>query len=175
MVIINTKRGESMATKITANVYANISLEPKTYNMMGAEDYRTYANDIVAGLDINPDHKYLQFLRSDRGYVDYNKFHNDTDWASLVYREAFTQNYKLNVEGGDEIAMYNFSFGYTLGNSPIKSNSFNRLNVRLNSDIVLAKCLKTRVDISYARVSRDLLDDGLREDETSFPLTSMLR
>lgn len=173
VVIINTKRGESMATKITANVYANISLEPKTYNMMGAEDYRTYANDIVAGLDISPDHKYLQFLRSDKGYVDYNKFHNNTDWASLVYREAFTQNYKLNVEGGDEIAMYNFSFGYTLGNSPIKSNSFNRLNVRLNSDIVLAKCLKTRVDISYARVARDLLDDGFRENETEFPLTSV--
>lgn len=173
VIIINTKRGESMATKITADIYANISLEPKTYNMMGAEDYRIYANDMVATMNINPASSSLQFLRSDKDFLYYDKYHNNTDWASLVYREAVTQNYKINVEGGDEIAMYNFSFGYTLGDTPIKSNSFNRLNVRLNSDIVLAKCLKTRVDISYARVARELLDDGLRENETEFPLTSI--
>ena len=173
VILINTKRGESMATKITADIYANVSLEPKTYNMMAAEDYRIYANDVVATMNVNPNHPSLQFLRSDKDFLYYDKYHNETNWADQVYREAFTQNYKINVEGGDEIAMYNFSFGYTLGNSPIKSNSFNRLNVRLNSDIVLAKCLKTRVDISYARVARDLLDDGLRENETEFPLSSV--
>ena len=174
VILINTKRGESMATKITANIYANVSLEPERYNMMDAEEYRIYANDMVAGMDIDPVYyKKMDFLRSDKDFLYYNQYHNDTDWASLVYRESFTQNYKINVEGGDEIAMYNFSFGYTLGDTPLKANSFNRLNVRLNSDIVLAKCLKTRVDISYARVARDLLDDGLRENETSLPLASI--
>ena len=173
VILINTKRGESMATKITADIYANVSLQPRTYDVMRAEEYRIYANDLVATMDINPDHNSLQFLRSDKDFLYYNKYHNETDWASLIYREAFTQNYKINVEGGDEIAMYNFSFGYTNGNSPIKSNSFNRLNVRLNSDIVLAKCLKTRVDISYARVARELLDDGIRENQNDFPLSSV--
>lgn len=173
VILINTKRGESMATKITANIYANVALEPKTYKMMDAESYRIYTNDMISAMDIDPNSPNLQFLRSDKDFLYYDKYHNNTDWTDLIYRESFTQNYKLNVEGGDEIAMYNFSFGYTLGNSPIKSNSFNRLNVRLNSDIVLAKCLKTRIDISYARVARDLLDDGLREDETAFPLTSV--
>ena len=173
VILINTKRGESLATKITANIYANVSLQPQTYKMMGAEDYRIYTNDMISAMDIAPDSKALQFLRSDRDFLYYDKYHNDTDWASLVYREAVTQNYKINVEGGDEIAMYNFSFGYTNGNTPLMSNSFNRLNVRLNSDIVLARCLKTRVDISYARVARELLDDGLRESNSDFPLTSI--
>lgn len=174
VILIDTKRGESMATRITADIYANVSLEPKKYSMMNAEEYRIYANDMVAGMDIEPRmYKKFGFLRSDKDYLYYNQYHNETDWASLVYREAFTQNYKINVEGGDEIAMYNFSFGYTLGDTPIKENSFNRLNVRLNSDIVLAKCLKTRVDLSYARVARYLLDDGLREDATSLPLSSL--
>ena len=173
VILINTKRGESLATKITANIYANISLEPQTYKMMGAEDYRIYANDMISAMDISPNSKSLQFLRSDKDFLYYNKYHNNTDWTDLVYREAFTQNYKINVEGGDEIAMYNFSFGYTNGESPVKSNSFNRLNVRLNSDIELARCLKTRVDISYARVARDLLDDGVRENVSDFPLTSV--
>ena len=173
VVIINTKRGESMATKITADIFANVTLEPQGYRLMDAEEYRIYANDMVSTMDITPAHNSLEFLRSDEDFLYYDKYHNNTDWGSLVHREAFTQNYKINVEGGDEIAMYNFSFGYTLGDSPLKSNSFNRLNVRLNSDIILAKCLKTRIDISYARIARDVLDDGFRENTTALPLTSI--
>lgn len=172
VILINTKRGESMATRISANIYANISLEPETYKMLGAEEYRLYANELVGSMNVN-NNFIPDFLRSDKEYINYNKYHNNTDWTDLVYREAFTQNYKLNVEGGDEIAMYNFSFGYTMSDSPLKTNSFNRLNLRLNSDISLAKNFKTRFDIYYTRVARELLDDGLREDDTSFPLTSI--
>ena len=183
VIIINTKRGESMATRITANIYANVALEPKTATMLSAEDYRVYANDLIGTMEINRNYK-VPFLRSDEpvydtngklvdGFFYYNKFHNNTDWTDYVYREAFTQNYKVNVEGGDEVAMYNFSFGYTLGNSPIKGNDFDRLNIRLNSDILLTDNFKTRVDISYARVGRELLDDGLREDASAFPLSSV--
>lgn len=172
VILINTKRGESMATRITANIYANVTLEPETYKMLGAEEYRLYANELMGTMNVNQNY-VPEFLRSNKDYIYYDKYHNNTDWTDLVYREAFTQNYNLNVEGGDEIAMYNFSFGYTKGDSPIKTNSFDRLNVRLNSDISLARNFKTRFDISYARVARELLDDGLREDETAFPLTSI--
>ena len=183
VIIINTKRGESMATRITANIYANVSLEPKTPSVLSAEDYRLYTNDLVGTMNVNPN-RNTPFLRADKpvydangkltsGFIYYDKYHNNTDWTDIVYREAITQNYKVNVEGGDEVAMYNFSFGYTLGNSPIKGNDFNRLNIRLNSDILLTDNFTTRIDISYARVGRELLDDGLREDQTAFPLTSL--
>ena len=182
VIIINTKRGESMATRITANIYANVSLEPNRPSMLSGEDYRMYANDLIGTMDVNPN-RSIPFLRSDKpvyengkltsGFIYYDKYHNKTDWADLVYREALTQNYKVNVEGGDEVAMYNFSFGYTMGDAPVKGNDFNRLNIRLNSDILLADNFTTRVDISYARVARELQDDGLREDATAFPLTSL--
>ena len=183
VIIINTKRGESMATRITANLFANVTLEPETPRMLSGEEYRLYANDIIGTMNVNPN-RDIEFLRSDKpvfnadgkltsGFLYYDKYHNNTNWNDIVYREAVSQNYKINVEGGDDVAMYNFSFGYTLGNSPIKGNDFNRLNVRLNSDIVLTDDLKTRIDISYARVGRELLDDGMREDPTSFPLTSL--
>lgn len=172
VVLINTKRGESMATRITASIYANVALEPETPKMLSAEEYRLYTNELIGTMNIS-NNFIPDFLRSDKDFIYYDKYHNNTDWTDLVYREAFTQNYKLNVEGGDEIAMYNFSFGYTTADSPLKSNSFDRLNVRLNSDISLAKNFNTRFDISYSRVARELLDDGLREDESAFPLTSI--
>ena len=183
VIIINTKRGESMATRITANIYANVALEPNKPTMLSSEDYRLYASDLIGTMDVNPN-RNIPFLRSDKavydqdgkyvsGYIYYDKYHNQTDWSDLVYREALTQNYKVNVEGGDEVAMYNFSFGYTMGDTPVEGNNFNRLNIRLNSDVLLADNFKTRVDIAYARVARELQDDGLREDPTAFPLTSL--
>lgn len=182
VIIINTKRGESMATRITANIYANVALAPTTQDMLGAEEYRVYANDLIGTMDVNAN-RNIPFLRSDKpvygadgklqsGFIYYNKYHNNTDWADLVYREALTQNYKINVEGGDDVAMYNFSFGYTLSDSPLKGNNFDRLNIRLNSDVVLAENFKTRFDISYAKVGRELLDDGMREDQSAFPISS---
>ena len=182
VVVINTKRGESMATRITANIYGNVALAPTTTEMLGAEEYRVYANDLIGTMDINAN-RNIPFLRSDKpvydangklvaGYLYYDKYHNNTDWTDLVYREALTQNYKVNVEGGDDVAMYNFSFGYTMADSPLKGNKFNRLNIRLNSDVVLADNLTTRFDISYVRTGRELLDDGMRENQDAFPVSS---
>ena len=171
VILINTKRGESMATRIVANVYGNVALAPTTQEMMGAEAYRIYANDLIGTMDINAN-RHFDFLRADKDFVYYNKYHNNTDWTDFVYREAVTQNYKINVEGGDDAAMYNFSFGYTLSDSPLKGNSFDRMNIRLNSDVLLANNFTTRFDISYARVGRELLDDGMREDQSAFPLSS---
>ncbi len=172
VVIINTKRGESMATRITANIYANMTMVPKTPDMLGSDAYRRYANDIIGTMDVNPN-RNIPFLREDKDFVYYNKFHNNTDWADLVYSNAVTQNYQLNVEGGDDIAMYNFSFGYGMGEDPAEGNSFDRMTVRLNSDIFLTENFKTRIDIAYSRFARELLDDGFREDQSAFPLTSV--
>ena len=171
VVIINTKRGESMATRITANIYGNVALTPNTPKMLDAESYRVYANDLIGTMDVNAN-RNIPFLRTDKDFLYYNKFHNNTDWTDLVYREALTQNYKVNVEGGDDVAMYNFSFGYTTGDTPLEGNSFDRLSIRLNSDILLTDNFKTRIDISYSRVGRELLDDGIRENSDAFPLSS---
>lgn len=172
VVIINTKRGESMATRISANIYADFTLAPETPDVLGADAYRRYVNDLMGTMDL-PANKTYDFLRENKDYIYYDKYHNNTDWADLVYKEAVTQNYQLNVEGGDDVAMYNFSFGYAMGDVPMEANSFDRMNVRLNSDISLTEKLSTRFDISYSRFARELLDDGFREDQSAFPLTSI--
>ena len=172
VIIINTKRGKSLATRITANIYGGVTTIPSTMKMLNAEEYRLYANDIVGTMpNISPNTTY-DFLNASPSFVGYNKYHNNTNWEDYVYSKAFSQNYKLNVEGGDEIAMYNFSFGYTQADSPLEGNNMNRMNVRLNSTISLTEKFYTRFDISYSRVARELLDDGIREDLSAFPITS---
>ena len=170
VVLIDTKRGHSMATRIDAQAFASFTTAPRLPQMMNADQYRVYANELLNGSGI--DATKLPFLSDDQTRYNYNQFHNETDWSDYVYRNAWAQNYRVNVQGGDDAAMYNFSLGFADGASTIKSNDFNRLNIRFNTDVNLAKLLKTRFDIAYSRVVRDLRDDGIREDMTAGPIVS---
>ncbi|MDE7089830.1 MAG: carboxypeptidase regulatory-like domain-containing protein, partial [Prevotella sp.] len=122
VILIKTKRNKSMATKIDVNINGRYELTPRLPKMMGAEPFRLYTTELLSG-NINPQSMgSMRYLNSEPSYFYYKKYHNSTDWTDEVYENAFSQNYGINVQGGDDIASYNLSVGYSLGNSTLKSN-----------------------------------------------------
>ena len=162
VILVETRRGKSMATRITASLSAGVTMEPKYIDMMGAELYRSYASELLktTGTTVTD----FKFLNEDPAYYYYDQYHNETDWKEKVYRTAFTQNYGINVEGGDEVANYNLSLGYTDAQSTMEYNSMNRLNIRFNTDVRFSERLTARFDASFTNQSRNLRDDGAPED-----------
>ena len=170
VILINTKRGHSMATRIDVKAYGGYTMKPLLPQMMNASQYRTYANELMGGVTTTKTR--FPFLWNDPNNYYYNMYHNETNWSDYVYRGAWSQNYKVNVQGGDEAAMYNFSLGYSDAQSTVKCNDFNRLNIRFNTDIILSDKLKTRFDIAFSRIARDLRNDGIPENLNSEPISS---
>ena len=170
VILINTRRNHSMATRITASISAGVTLEPKYLDMMDATQYRSYASDLLQ--TTNTDITDFKFLNESPTYYYYNQYHNNTDWKDQVYRTAITQNYSINVEGGDDIADYNLSLGYVNGQSTLKCNEMNRLNIRFNSDIRLTQRLGIRFDASFANQRRNLRNDGTPSGYTEGTPTS---
>ena len=163
VVLIETKRGRSMATRIDANVSAGLTYMPKLPTLMNAEQYRAYAAEMLGTVSGIEDRSIdFRFLNDNPFY--YHTYHNETDWNKEVYRTALTQNYSVNVQGGDDIGMYNLSVGYVDAKYSAKENSFNRMNVRFNTDISILYNLKTKFDISIARTNNNLFDNGMPED-----------
>lgn len=158
VILIQTRRNKSMATRITATLSAGVTLEPKMISIMDAEQYRGYASELLktTGTRINE----FKFLNENPDYYYYPQYHNNTDWKEYVYRTAMTQNYGINVEGGDHVANYNLSVGYTLGQSTLKYNNMNRLSIRFNTDIKLSYKFEVRFDASFANQTRNIRDDG---------------
>ena len=172
-ILINTKRGRSMATRIDANIGGGFTLMSKLPDMMDASAYRVYASELLGTYDRYKNYEgTLNFLNDDPSKYYYHQYHNDTDWKDEVYRTAFTQNYNINVQGGDERGMYNLSLGYTDAQSTGRKQGFNRLNVRFNTDIIFLPQLKTRFDLSYTKVNRDVFDNGVPADLTAGTVTS---
>ena len=164
VILIETKRGHSMATRIDANISAGISLEPHQMTMMNATQYRNYATEMlgtIAALKKSENRDVtFNFLNDDPKNYYYMMYHNDTDWQDEVYRTAITQNYNINVQGGDDVGMYNLSVGYIDAQNTIKSTGFDRLNVRFNTDISILEQLNTKFDMSFTRANNTLFDDG---------------
>ena len=170
VVLIKTKRNKSMATKIDVTINGRYELLPRLPKMMSADDYRLYATELLS--DKTDVLGSMKFLNADPSYFYYNQYHNQTDWTEQVYDNAFSQNYGINVQGGDNVASYNLSVGYSLGNSTLMKNDYSRFNMRLNSDIEVLTNLSVRFDASYSDVDRGLRDDGAPIDPLSGVITS---
>ena len=173
VVIIETKRGKSMATRIDANISAGVTLKPQLPTLMNAEQYRNYATELLGTVSGIADQAIdFHFLNDDPDGYYYHTYHNNTDWNNEVYRSAITQNYSINVQGGDDVGMYNLSVGYVDAQYSAKENGFNRMNLRFNTDISILWNLRTKFDISIARTANDVFDNGMPADFTTGTVVS---
>ena len=159
VLLITTKRCKSMATKIDVTMGGKFQLQPRTATMMNATDYRTYATELLTGITSSV--SGMKFMNTDPNYYYYNQYHNNTDWKKEVYRDAFTQSYGINVQGGDNVASYNVSVGYSLADETLKESNFSRFDLRLNTDIAIIEDLDVRFDVSFSDVDRSIFDMGV--------------
>ncbi len=164
VIEITTKRGKSMATRIDVRVYGGFELNPATLSMMNADQYRSYVTEYAGTTSYLQQNPYsvnnIAFLNEDPNYAYYKLYHNNTDWQKELYRTAFTQNYRINVDGGDDVAMYRLSLGYTQSDATAEKNDFSRLNIRFNTDITLFNNLTTTFDIAFVRTAANVFDNG---------------
>lgn len=170
VILINTRRNHSMATRITASLSGGVTFEPKTFDVMNASQYRSYSSDLLQ--TTNTTLTKFKFLDDSPSNYYWPQYNNNTDWRDHVYRTAFTQNYSINIEGGDEVADYNLSLGYINQQSTLEKNKMNRINIRFNSDIHITKKLDIRFDASFANQTRNLRNDGAPENYTEGTPTS---
>lgn len=167
VIVITTKRNKSMATRIDFNAQFGVELTPNTMDVMNADEYRSYASQLLGSTSTKLNE--FKFLATDPSYYYYNMYHNNTDWQDEVSETAVTQNYSIHIQGGDEVANYNLSVGYTDAASTLKKNDMTRYNIRFNTDIVLNKWFTTRFDAYYTNITRNLRDAGLTSDYSAAP------
>lgn len=165
VIKITTKRGKSQATRINARIYGGVELMPTKMNVLNGPQYTTYLSDMVSTIKDMNQNTLNSFVFLDQSPSNFyrNIYNNNTDWQEGLYRTAASQNYKISVEGGDDVGMYALSLGYTDAQSTMKNNDMSRLNLRFNTDIKIGTKITTALDISYNQTSYNILDNGWSE------------
>ncbi len=171
VILIKTKRNRSLATRIDATASVGITMLPNHYDVMSGPEFKNYASALMQSTGTLQ--QTFKFLNANPNYYWYNKFNNNTDWTSDLYREAVYQNYGLSVQGGGEIAHYMLSLGYNRANETLKDNDYNRLNIRFNTDIKITDWIDFRFDASFANTTRNIFDTGAPTDYENSTITSL--
>ncbi|MBR1733613.1 MAG: SusC/RagA family TonB-linked outer membrane protein, partial [Alloprevotella sp.] len=168
VIRITTRRGKSMVTRIKIRAFGGFETIPERTRVLNASQYRNYVTEFLGttrNAEFLSSTASAPFMSENKdGYLFYDLYHNETDWQKDLYRTAFTQNYRVGVEGGDDVAMYNLSLGYSQGNATARKNDFNRLNIRFNTDIMMFRNFTSELDIAYARSAYNILDNGWAPD-----------
>ncbi len=162
VIVIKTKRGVDLATKIVFNAFGGVSEEASSLPMMNGDQLRIYTTDLYGTADdLDMQIDQMPFLDDDPSSITYSKYHNNTNWDDEVYQTGITHSYNINVNGGDDKALYYFSLGYTGNKGIVNSTDLQRLNTRTNADFFLNENIKLGMNVGYTTIDRTLLDDGI--------------
>lgn len=138
VILITTKKGKAGKTNINFNASVGFQTVAKP-DIAGAAEYKEvyntrYTNDGLTsnwndmGTTTNP------------GGTDW--------WNTVVNKTALVQNYSLNVSGGSDKVVYNFSLGYYKNDSQFDAGYWDKINIRLNTEYTFNKYVKMGVDIA---------------------------
>ena len=138
VILITTKKGKAGKTNVNFNASVGFQTVAKP-NIAGAAEYKEvynarYTNDGLVsnwndmGATTNP------------GGTDW--------WDTVVNKTALVQNYSLNVSGGSDKLVYNFSMGYYKNDSQFDAGYWDKINIRLNTEYTFNKYVKMGVDIA---------------------------
>lgn len=163
VIVIKTKRGIDMATRIVFNAYGGITEKASSLPMMNGDQLRTYTTDVLGTTDLGGAIDNLPYLDDDPTSSSYKTYHNNTNWDDEVYQQGISQSYNIGVNGGDDKALYFFSLGYTGNSGIVKTTDLQRMNARTNADFFLTDNIKLGMNVGYTNVSYTLLDDGINQ------------
>lgn len=162
VVCIFTKRGISDKTHITFNANLSAKQRPHLPAVMNDKEFRRYISEIYQGsTDATALANSFEGMFSENPLdKTYLANHNHTNWNDEVYRVGISHRYSLGIQGGDDVARYNVSVGYLMGNDVVRNTDLSRINTRVNADINLTKWFKLGAEVFFTRVERELRDDG---------------
>jgi TonB-linked SusC/RagA family outer membrane protein len=177
VIIVETLDPQSTQTTIDVEAKSGISLSPQKFiPQLNGQQHKTLMQEVLytSGLfeeDIKTNYPSLFLTEEDDDYINYQ--HN-TDWQSIVFDNATFNNINLNIKGGDEIARYGLSFGYTYNKGIIKNTSFQGYNLRFISKVNIFRWLKMNAGVSLNYGDANLKESAVVE-ETSPLLTGLAK
>lgn len=162
VILITTGQAKDVATKIDFAIYGGFNSVPKQIPVMQAGDYRTYLSDMLQTTGLPNDLiQSIPFMNDNRSNIDYYRYHNETDWQKEVMKNSYNQNYHLKVTGGDDIAKYALSLGYTTNKGIITNTGLSRYFMRFNANFKLSEKLTANTNLAFTSSDQDLKDQGI--------------
>lgn len=172
VVLITTKGGKAGKTSVSFHAQFGFSSVPKAYDMMSSSEfYRTkwqshYDQKIAAGATTMDAAKSANTFA--QGAITFNPYNMDqpidanghivsgariivdTDWQDEIFKTALTQDYNVNVTGGNEKTSYFFSTGYYDQEGVTPTAAYKRYSGKGNISTEVTPWLKAGMNVTFS-------------------------
>lgn len=163
-IIITTEKPRTHATRIDFVLNSGFNQAPSAMPVMAAADYRLYLQDVLQSKGLTPEQiKAQPYMNDDPAYPLYAQYHFNTNWQRRVLANSFNQNCFVKIKGGDNIAMYGLSMGFTKNNGIVKQTDLTRYNTRFNAEFNFTKRFTGSTNLSFSYNEQNLKDQGMAD------------
>ncbi len=162
-IFIETLDPSATQTSIDVDLRSGYSLAPSNQiPQLDATQHKTLANEVLfsSGLTeeaIAAEYPNLFLTPKSSRYIDYQ--HN-TNWQDQIFANSMFSNVNLKVKGGDAIARYGLSFGYTTSNGIIKTTGYDSYNLRFVSRLNIFTWLRMNANVAMNYSTSNLKESG---------------
>jgi TonB-linked SusC/RagA family outer membrane protein len=168
VIIISTTHPTDLTTKMDVAIYSGFNQQPRNLPLLNASDYRSYLTQLLQTKGLSQTQIEKQPFNNDNpSNPDFYNYNNNTNWQDQVMQNSYNQNYYLKVTGGDNIAKYALSLGYTDNGSVVQNSDFSKYNMRLNGDLNLTPKLTLQANLSFNYNEQNLRNQGNNYATTS--------
>lgn len=165
VILVETQQATSdnLDTRITFSGNYGLSQVQTQIPSLSVAEYQDYLMEIgqTRYASMAEFQKDYPFLAGNKDYYYAYLFNNETDWKSQIYRPAMVTDNVLRVEGGDEVAKYNISFGYTREEGVLDNTNTNRYHTALNTNIMVSPEFEIFTSVNLAYINSSLNNTGM--------------
>jgi TonB-linked SusC/RagA family outer membrane protein len=149
VILITTKRGSNQKTQFNFNAYYGSQDIWRRLDLLNAKEWKEYRNDL-----------YGKKIFSDQDIAN-NTI--DTDWQSMIFRNAPMQNYELSANGGNNKTRFMISSDYFNQTGVLLGTDYKRMNGRINVDHNASDklTLGASIGLTYSKTDRVEGDQSL--------------
>ena len=165
VILIQTDGAVSndLETKISYYGSFGVNWNDKRMPLLGVEDYKSYLSDVGLTIYEYPKDFYenFPFMKdpNDKRYA--YLYNNNTDWQELIYKNSTSTDHLFRVEGGDAIAKYDLSLGYSRDNGLMDNTSMERFHTQLNTNILVSQKVNIFANLGLAYLNGHFQEQGM--------------
>ncbi|MBE6332398.1 MAG: SusC/RagA family TonB-linked outer membrane protein [Bacteroidales bacterium] len=155
-------KSDNVDTRVTFTGSFGLNWQNNRLPLMNASEYKSYLSDIAMDYYNNDMGSFF----SDFGFMSSpsaNMAHLyvfDTNWQDQIYSNSATHDYLFRVEGGDAIAKYDISLGYTGDQGVLKETKSDRFQAQINANVLVSKRWELNANVNLAYLNGSYQEQG---------------
>jgi TonB-linked SusC/RagA family outer membrane protein len=159
VVLITTKKGKAGKMKVAYNVSFGQQQASKVLDYMTGDEYTSAINGIIDEANLNTS-----------SYPRVEGTNYNTDWQSLLLKDAQIQSHDLSFSGGSENTRFYISAGYFNQDGIMLHSGTKRYSSRINLEHGIAEKYNIGVNLttSYTRDNYNSNGTGINDNGSAF-------